>query len=936
MTTQNSMPMAAHMALGTRAWGVASCNKIVNSSQRGCTSVLNGFGAARVKMSPIARSSSGLHGRTRPMGGRLPGELSIVQGIPAKLGSNTQRSRRTAHRGVPSPTICNLFSSESPSSRLITSYPSSEGNMRPYVPFVFHLPNNARAMVLVEEHQSGDCFQLRLNFVGLSIGGEAFLHWGCYRSSREEWDFPDRSQWPARTGLSPDSSALRTAMRQLDNGAYEVTLTVPCSMAPLSLSCVIYQPGGKDGKETWIGRKEGGNICVPLGMLAGSPYPLGVSVTPSGAVNFALFSRAATHVKLCLHDPGQAEPYMEIDLDPATHRTGDIWHVCLSNRDALNGKVYGYRVAGDLSWETGSRFHASNVMLDPYAKVLSAPIKDPKGKKRPRYLGYLDFYEPAFDWQGDAPPAIPQDCMVGYEMHVQHFTAHESSGVTASHRGTFLGLVDKIDHLVDLGINTVILYPVAAFGMGPNQPRDYKGFHPALSFFAPTQAYTSDKMDPLAARRELKTAVRELHKRGIEVILDVVYSQTCEGTDKNPWPISFRGIDNATYYVTDASGETAVHYGGNAVNFAHPVVQELVLDSLRHWVEEYHVDGFVFAHAPTMLRGADGRVGSLPPPLVEAIAFDAVLGGLKLIADPIQHDGTYEEDAFPHWGRWLERNTKFRTDVRCFVRGDMSMLSGLATRLSGSADLFSDLRGPIHGVNFVASRDGLTLADVVSYSRACVIGEQAQRVAKAHNQWTDISWNGGEEGPSGDPHIAAMRCRQVRNIVLALCLSQGTPVLSMGDEYGHSTQGLVRSSGESEHFFRWDMLRAGGNASLDPHLVHFTSMAVDFRKSRLRLLQRSRMLLSEDLTWHGAQGNGPRWNEPDSKVLGVSFHSRPEDGTMGPGGEGDVFVIFNSHEYPMPLRLPEPPAGMTWMRLVDTSMMGPDNFDYESQPLQSL
>eukprot|EP00898_Chlorokybus_atmophyticus_P002533 jgi/Chlat1/3280/Chrsp22S03527 len=796
--------------------------------------------------------------------------------------------------------------------------------------FSFHVDGGGVVTARVEPVRNSYVVTITADSISLKAESKLHLYWGYFQSDRNEWSTPPRGTLPPNS-LVEQSGAVRTPFEVTGNlfineGREQHTLQIklPKQDAPYTLTFVLLQPAvTKKGKEVWYRRLAGGNFCISVGMRPGSPSPLGASAVRNG-VNFALYSRHAEAVKLCLFDEG-AEPMMELDLDPSIHRTGDVWHVALDGLDTSKLQ-YGYRVEGDLSWENGNRYHAANIMLDPYARRLAPPVVDPAGKKKPRIFGLLDVDEPDFDWEDDFRPRVPMHKMVVYEMDVKAFTGHPSSNISKPHRGGYLGLIEKIDHLAAIGVNAVLLLPLVEVAEdGGKFPADYSGFSRPVSFFAPLSKLASDSTSATAAR-ELKTMIKELHKRGIEVLLDVVYDHTAEGTDDQPWPVSMRGIDNATYYLTDDDGKVIDFNGCNALNVNNPVTQQLVIDSLTHWVTEYRVDGFCFARAPSLLRG-QGGIELVHPPLIEAIAHDTVLGGVKLIAELIDQQGNYlEAVTFPHWGKWGERNFSFCGDIRRFIRGDSMMLSGFATRVCGSGDKFVRGRRPSSSVNFVTSRDGLSLTDLVSYGACHIDGRDGKHMEDA------LSWNCGVEGPTVDANIAALRNRQVRNFVMALFLSQGVPVLSMGSEYGHSTGGVdaIRSN-PTLNYFRWDLLDVEKGARAGPALCRFTTALIKFRKKRASLLQRLTFISPEELVWHGRVPNQPHWDDPESRL--IAFTLLAEDKTLAKEGAGDLYIAFNAHEYTVTLDLPTPPMGMVWHRLADTNLSPPEDFSSKGTPL---
>eukprot|EP00897_Mesotaenium_endlicherianum_P008367 jgi/Mesen1/7559/ME000392S06818 len=689
--------------------------------------------------------------------------------------------------------------------------------------------------------------------------------------------------------------AMRTPLNVIDNGKLETVLRFPRGFDLFAVNFVLYQPPAREtDQEHWFRSTRDKNFCIPVGMERGRPDNLGATWGKDGSVNFALYAKHAQGVTLCLYNAEDAEPTLEIDLEPALHRTGDVWHIKLPEQGEYTR--YGYRCKGEVTWENGCRFHARQILLDPYAKTVAPPVPGQEEWPSPAAaLGLLAPDDPTFDWGDDYPLDIPIEELVAYRINVGGFTADPTSGVAEEARGTFLGVAQKADYLASLGVNAVILQPV--FACDENQ-----GTYFPISFFALNAAY-GPQNDAVLASQAMKVMVRELHQRGIEVVLEVVYSHTAEQSDDNPKTVSFRGIDNATYYVNDMFGQQLVPDFGpsNQFNCNQPAVQSLVVDSLRHWVEQYHVDGFSFVNAQALVTGPHGQELSRPL-LVEAITFDPVLGRAKLIADftsPI--NGIHKPLTFPNWGRWQEFNRRFRDDVRRFARGEPGQLSSLATRFFGSGDMYDDGRGPSHSLNYVTSPLGLSLADLVSYSND-----------------EEFSWSCGSEGPTDDFLVISTRMRQVRNFLVSLFICQGVPVLTMGDEYGHS--------------------KDGGSFSLD---------------NRGRVPRKAYMA-PQRVSWHGFAPGEPQWDNPESSFLAVGVHTvqtAPAPPEVSAEGEaaadkpapramvvqeevnsaesdfGDLYVAFNAHHYPVSISLPKPPFGMTWYRVADTNLGAPNEFD---------
>ena len=483
-----------------------------------------------------------------------------------------------------------------------------------------------------------------------------------------------------------------------------------------------------------------------------------------------------------------------------------------------------------------------------------------------------------------------------------------------AHPGTFLGLVEKIPYLKGLGVTAVELMPVTEFeecdlprtNLLTGEPlRNFWGYQP-VSFFAPKASYASGS-GPDDGVREFQSMVKAFHAAGLEVILDIVFNHTGEGDERGP-TFCWRGLDDPTYYLLDAKTGKYLNYSGvgNTLNCNHPVVRHQILAALRYWVTEMHVDGFRFDLASILGRGRDGEV--LPnPPLLEAIAADPVMAQVKLIAEAWDAAGLYQVGSFPSWGRWAEWNGKFRDELRRFVKSDPGVTRLLATRLSGSPDLYrvSD-RAPWHSINFLTSHDGFTLADLVSYNEKHN-WENGEGNTDGHPE--NLSWNCGEEGPSGRPEVNALRARQQRNFLALLFLSQGVPMLLAGDELGRTQRGNNNAYCQDNEisWLDWSLVSHNGD------LFRFTQRLIRFRKAHASLRRRS---FFEDearpaVAWHGAKPGKPDWT-PESRSLAMQILPAPNDET--------ICVIAHAHWEPKAFELPRLPPGKSWRRFLDTSL----------------
>jgi glycogen operon protein len=637
--------------------------------------------------------------------------------------------------------------------------------------------------------------------------------------------------------------------------------------------------------------------------VRGSPLPLGATIT-RGGVNFSLFSRSAAAVTLVVFLADDPVPLLEFPLDPRFHRTGDIWHCQLTGLDA--GIHYGYRVDN------------SSVLLDPYGKAVWGR---PRWGENPLAALRSVVVDDRFAWEFDQPLGIPLADSVIYELHVRGFTRHGSSGVEAP--GTYLGLTEKIPYLQTLGITAVELLPVADFDETANQRRDpqsgavlrdYWGYN-SLSFFAPKPAYSS-AADALAAVREFKEMVKQFHAAGIEVILDVVFNHTGEGSTAGP-AVSWRGIDDSTYYLKDAVSGRYLDYSGcgNTLNCNHPVVRNQIVDCLHYWVTEMHVDGFRFDLASILGRGRDGGVLANPP-LLEQIAGDPVLAGTKLIAEAWDAAGLYQVGSFPAWGRWAEWNGRFRDDIRRFVKGDAGMVPALATRLAGSADLYQDSgRQPFHSINFVTCHDGFTLADQVSYN-----GKHNERNGEDNRDGSNdnFSWNCGEEGPASSAEVQSLRARQSRNLAALLLLAHGAPMLLAGDELGQSQAGNNNAYCQDNEmaWIRW------GARESETGLLRFVSALIRFR-GEYSVLRRQSFVPDAGrreiaMYWGGRNPAEADWSH-ESRLLTLHLFEAP-----GQVAGENIYVIANAHWEAAECILPALPWGQ-WRRFADTALAAPDD-----------
>jgi len=694
-----------------------------------------------------------------------------------------------------------------------------------------------------------------------------------------------------------------------------------------------------------------------LTIQPGSSTPLGASPLPANTgINFAVYAPKAASVSLCLFNADHS-PITEAPMHKSTDTNDGTWHAQVTKLP-LKDVVYGYKVNGGTNNTSKiPRWDSSRVLLDPWATLVSGrrkfgvrdAIEKFDGQRGSEFRGTFDFIsnDKPFDWGGAGykKPNHHMKDLIIYEMPIRCFTADASSGLPEPVRGSYLGVAEKIPHLLELGINAVEFLPVfewdeLEFQRIPN-PRQHMtniwGYS-HLNFFAPMSRFAAGGGGPTAAAMEFKQMVKQLHAAGIEVILDVVYNHTVEGGDDDPYTLSWRGIDSDTYYQQDFQTGELLNYSGcgNTVNANHSPVHDMILASLKWWVKEYHVDGFRFDLASCLCRDAHGN--PLPaPPLIKAISKDPELSGIKMIAEPWDI-GMYQVGTFPNWDIWAEWNGKYRDDVRRFIKGDAGVKPGFATRLAGSADLYHNHnRKPYHSINFVIAHDGFTLADLVSYNdKHNELNGEGGRDGTNDN----FSWNCGVEGATTDPTVLALRARQMRNMHLALMLSQGTPMILSGDEYAATRDGNNNWYGHDSALthFKWDQMEAAKKAdeNNDGWFRYYSSL-IKFRRA-CPLLGRENFLEPKDVTWHE-----DRWDDPESRFLAFTLHDTVEDAAWGTtnnnneknngsGGSssstiicprGDLYAAFNTHDFEVTAHLPPPPSGKKWCRLVDTNLPSP-------------
>jgi isoamylase len=670
----------------------------------------------------------------------------------------------------------------------------------------------------------------------------------------------------------------------------------------------------------------------------GVPLPLGTHES-GGGVNFALFSRHASRVRLELFDqPIDATPAKVIDFDPARNRTGDVWHVWVEG--IRPGQLYAYRVDGPYQPKEGHRYNFNKLLLDPFASAISplpdwnfGPARgyDLSAPERDLACSKVDdagampkcvFTHEHFLWQDDLPLRHPWAKTVIYETHVRGFTIHPSSGV--AHSGTYRGLMEKIPYLKELGVTAVELMPIHEFnesqvpGINPQTGkslRNYWGYDP-VAFFAPKASYSS--AGGMGQQKlEFKEMVRALHHAGIEVLLDVVFNHTAEGNELGP-TLSFRGFDNAIFYILASDRRHYKNYAGtgNTINANHPVVRDHILSALRYWVVEMHVDGFRFDLASILGRDGTGKLLANAP-LLERIAEDPILRDVKIIAEAWDAAGAYEVGSFSE-RRWAEWNGRYRDDVRRFWRGDDGMLGLFASRICGSADIYATSgKGPEGSINFVTCHDGFTLNDLVSYR-----DKHNEANGENNHDGTDANFsdNNGVEGEATDTGIEAVRKRQIKNFLLTLLISRGVPMLLGGDEF-RRTQGGNNNAYCQDNETSWHDWNC---VEQHKEILHFTRGMIAFRRDH-PILGGDEFYSDADIHWFSPQGGLPDWDDPKVKQFACLIHEDKQQA---------LFLMFNAGDAAIDFDLPSVPPEARWHLAVDTSTETPkDLFAAGEEPL---
>ncbi len=656
----------------------------------------------------------------------------------------------------------------------------------------------------------------------------------------------------------------------------------------------------------------------------GKPLPFGATIAPGGGVNFSVYSRSATSCDLFLYKKRELEPYGTIPfLDE--FRIGNVFTMVVFDLDFENIE-YGYRMDGPYNPEEGHWFDRTKILMDPYARAIGGRNiwgEEPDWDNEYPHRARIFFDD--FDWEDDHPPEIPLEDLIIYEMHVRGFTRHPSSGV--KYPGTFAGIREKISYLKELGVNCVELLPIHEFDEFENSKIspasgerlvNYWGYS-NVGFFAPKAGYAASGKFGMQVD-ELKAVVRELHSNGIEVILDVVFNHTAEGNEQGPY-ISYRGIDNKTYYMLTPEGDYYNFSGcGNTLNCNNPIVRNMILDCLRTWVADYHIDGFRFDLAAILGRDQNGAPMNSPP-LLETLAFDPILGKCKLIAEAWDAGGLYQVGSFPSWGRWAEWNGKYRDDLRKFLKGDSGIVDVVMQRLQGSPDLYQ-MRGTNASINFITAHDGFTLMDMFSYNEK---HNEANGEDNSDGENNNSSWNCGKEGLTDDAEVNRLRIKQVKNAVSMQLVSHGTPMILSGDEMGRTQLGNNNAYCQDNEisWIDWELLETNAE------IFRFYKNMIAFRNAHLALRGKIHFQGKDyvgsgypDISWHGTKA----WqvdssdDRPIIAFLLCGLHARE-----GTETDNYIYVAMNMHWETHVFELPQLPEGLEWHIFANTDMQMPED-----------
>ncbi len=659
------------------------------------------------------------------------------------------------------------------------------------------------------------------------------------------------------------------------------------------------------GDETWGPLDEVNGFKIRPGY-----YNMNGTMEVSGGVNFTIHSHGATYCELCLFHRTEDEPYAVIPF-PDSYRIGNVWSMIVFDIDIYDFE-YAYRLDGPYDEEEGLLFDKDKFILDPYAKAVTGQsVWGEKAEEGSFYKARV--VRDTFDWGNFIQPLIPMEDLIIYEMHVRGFTKDESSGV--ENPGTFEGIIAKIPYLKELGVNAVELMPIFEFDemadrrvVDNHEVMNYWGYN-TVCFFAPNTSYTAS-LEYNREGTELKRMIRELNANGIEVILDVVFNHTAEGNEEGPF-FSFKGLDNNIYYMLTPDGKYYNFSGcGNTVNCNHPIVQQMILDCLRYWVTTYRVDGFRFDLASILGRNEDGSPMTSPP-LLQSLAFDPILGQVKLIAEAWDAGGLYQVGSFPAWNRWAEWNGRYRDDMRRFLKGDQGLTHAAGIRMIGSPDLYPyEQRGKNASINFLNCHDGFTLYDMYSYNEK---HNEANGWDNTDGANDNNSWNCGAEGETEDEEVMALRKKLCRNAFASLMLSRGTPMFFAGDEFLNTQYGNNNAYCQDDKisWLDWSLLKKNKD------MYEFAKHMVEFRK-RHTVIRKDMNPCSLHFPYMSIHSHIP-WDEDfndDRRVLGVMYAGRDSKG----GKDDIVFVAINTYWEDQEIELPDLFGKWKWKQVLDTSL----------------
>ncbi|MGB3786687.1 MAG: glycogen debranching protein GlgX [Phormidesmis sp.] len=661
------------------------------------------------------------------------------------------------------------------------------------------------------------------------------------------------------------------------------------------------------------------DMFVADAIRVGDSFPLGATVR-EGGINFCLYAPSAIAVELLLFDPSQSsQSQATISLDPVENRTAHYWHIFVAG--LRTGQEYAYRVDGPFDPSSGLRFNRNKVLLDPYARTVvgwqtydRVAAIDASDNCAQALRGVaIDMQR--YDWEDESPPKIPYSKTVIYELHVGGFTQHSSSGLPIEKRGTYAGLIEKIPYLKSLGITAVELMPVQQFDPGdaPGDSINYWGYSP-IAFFAPHQAYSS-RSDSLGPVDEFRDMVKALHKAGIEVILDVVFNHTAEGDHKGP-TLSLKGLANNDYYILDEDKALYKNYSGCGNTIRTSAISGyLIFDCLRYWVSEMHVDGFRFDLASVLSRDTKGEP-SEESPILWMINTDPVLARIKIIAEAWDAAGLYQVGNFAG-DRFSEWNGPYRDEMRQFLRSDRNSVKSLAHRLIGSPDLYPHLnRGPNYSIHFLTCHDGFTLYDLFSYNQK---HNEANGENNRDGAGENYSWNCGVEGPTDDPEVRALRLKQAKNALTLWAVSQGTPMLLMGDEVLRSQQGNNNAYVQNNEisWFDWNALAEQKDFLRFVRQLISLSQNLHVFSHDHPLIVTHQSIIEPAISWHGVQLGQPDWSEDSHSIAFTLRYGQYHE---------QLHIIFNAYWKPLTFGLPPLDRGQHWKRIINTAVASPEDF----------